>query len=158
MEKPVAVAEILIRKPAAQVYRAFVEPSELKKFWLSSASGPLSVGKKVEWNFMVDGAYAETTATALVPNETIRWKWNDGSEAEVMLVETPEGTIVRVENSGFAGDAEEAMATAIESTQGFTIVLCDLKVLLESGKSPGLTKDKARLIELGLEQEEDEEE
>lgn len=153
MTKPTAAAEILIRKPAADIYRAFTEPTELKKFWLSEASAPLEVGKTVEWDFMVEGAYAEATATELVPGEKIAWGWNDGSTVEILLAETGDGTVVRVENSRFAGDAQEAMATALESTQGFTIVLCDLKILLETGKSPGLTRDKARLIELGMENE-----
>lgn len=32
------------------------------------------------------------------------------------------------------------------ATEGFSIVLCDLKTLLESGRSAGLVRDKARLI------------
>lgn len=154
MSKPIAVAEILIRKPAADIFRAFREPGELEKFWLAKASGALEVGTTVEWDFMVEGAYAEATATELVPGEKIAWKWNDGSAVEIFLVEIEDGTVVRVENSGFAGTEEEKVATALESTQGFTIVLCDLKILLETGKSPGLTKDKARLIELGMQGEE----
>lgn len=150
MKNPVAVAELLIRKPAAEIYRAFVEPEQLAKFWLARASGPLEAGKTVEWDFLVEGAYAEATATELLPGEKLAWKWNDGSRVEIFLVEIEHGTVVRVENSGFAGSEEEAMATAVESTQGFTIVLCDLKLLLETGTSPGLTREKAKLIELGM--------
>jgi len=56
-------------------------------------------------------------------------------------------TVVEIENSGFSGELHEAVATAIESTQGFTIVLCDLKTLLERGTSMNLVRDKALLIE-----------
>jgi hypothetical protein len=34
----------------------------------------------------------------------------------------------------------------VNATEGFSIVLCDLKVLLESGHSANLVKDKAQLI------------
>jgi hypothetical protein len=34
----------------------------------------------------------------------------------------------------------------VNATEGFAIVLCDLKVLLETGHPAGLVKDKAELI------------
>ncbi|HET6340503.1 MAG TPA: hypothetical protein VFG30_45150 [Polyangiales bacterium] len=51
-----------------------------------------------------------------------------------------------VENKGFAGAPHEVLATALEATQGFAIVVCDLKTLLEHGTSIGLVQDKAALI------------
>ncbi len=42
------------------------------------------------------------------------------------------------------------MATALESTQGFTLVLAAAKTFLERGDSMDLTKDKAVLIEMEL--------
>lgn len=52
-------------------------------------------------------------------------------------------TLLSVETSGFPKDNVDA---AVGATEGFCIVLCDLKVLLESGRSPNLVKDKAQLI------------
>jgi hypothetical protein len=34
----------------------------------------------------------------------------------------------------------------VNATEGFTIVLCDLKTLLESGRSANLVRSKAALI------------
>ena len=50
-------------------------------------------------------------------------------------------------NDGFSGVAHDQVEAALNSTEGFAIVLSDLKTLLEQGKSAGLTKAKARLIE-----------
>lgn len=56
-------------------------------------------------------------------------------------------TKLKVENAGFKGDARQAIEAALEATQGFTIVLCDLKTLLEQGVSANLVRDKAALIQ-----------
>ena len=46
--------------------------------------------------------------------------------------------------SGFTG--ADALQQATGTIEGFTIVLCDLKRLLETGESPGLVRAKAELI------------
>ena len=46
---PVALAQFLIRRPPAEVFRAFVDPAITSKFWFSSASDSLAVGKTVTW-------------------------------------------------------------------------------------------------------------
>jgi len=51
---------------------------------------------------------------------------------------------VTVEVEGF--DGKGATDEAMGATEGFTIVLCDLKSLLEGGASGGMVRDKARLI------------
>jgi hypothetical protein len=57
-------------------------------------------------------------------------------------------TRVAVHETGFKGDrAVEEVAT---TTEGYSIVLCDLKTLLETGRSANLVKDKAALIEASL--------
>ena len=52
-------------------------------------------------------------------------------------------TRVTVAVSGFSGDVLEQATGTIE---GFSIVLCDLKTLLDSGTSANLVRDKAALI------------
>jgi uncharacterized protein YndB with AHSA1/START domain len=51
---------MLIRRPRAEVFNAFVQPQLITKFWLKSTTGPLTTGAQVEWDFMVPGA---TTVT-----------------------------------------------------------------------------------------------
>lgn len=56
----------------------------------------------------------------------------------------PLATVARVEVRGFIGRG--AASEAVSTTEGFAIVLCDLKSLLETGKSGGMVRDKATLI------------
>jgi hypothetical protein len=53
-------------------------------------------------------------------------------------------TRVAVSVTGFEGS--NAALQAVGTTEGFSIVLCDLKTLLEAGRSANLVKDKATLI------------
>jgi len=46
---PVAKAAMLIRKPAAEVFEAFVEPKITTRFWFTKSTGRLEVGKRVTW-------------------------------------------------------------------------------------------------------------
>ena len=139
MTEQTVKAEMLIRRPLADVFDAFVLPGLLTQFWLSSASGPLAPGAQVTWNFMVPGAQDRITVTAFEPGRAIAWNWSDGSSVRVAF-EAIDGNTTRV---GFASAVAEH---AIDATEGYAIVLCDLKVLLETGRSPGLVRDKAALI------------
>jgi uncharacterized protein YndB with AHSA1/START domain len=139
---------MLIRRPVPDVFNAFVEPAMLERFWLSRSSGPLQPGKSLRWDYMVAGVSDDVFVKELQANERIFIEWSDGATvAWTFKAHTGDATIVEIENAGFKGDAEEVIQTAIESTQGFTIVLCDLKTLLEQGKSMSLVRDKAALIE-----------
>jgi uncharacterized protein YndB with AHSA1/START domain len=138
----VACSALIAATPEA-IFAAFSEPARLKAFWLDSASGPLAVGTAVTWRFRVPGATEQTTATALEPGKRIAWTWSDGTTVDIRLERTEGATIVRLELGGSKPDDVTAVANAVE---GFTVVLCDLKLLLETGHSPGLVTDKARLI------------
>ena len=47
-----------------------------------------------------------------------------------------------IENTGFTGNDDEVVAKAIDSTGGFTLVLCELKALLERGIAMRYGPDK----------------
>ena len=69
-------------------------------------------------------------------------QWSDDTTVGWRFSPFRDSTVVTIEHAGL-GDVE----AVVEATQGFTIVLCDLKVLLETGSSPRLSADKAWLIE-----------
>ncbi len=48
---PVAKAEMLIRKPVAEVFEAFINPEITTKFWFTKSSGRLEPGKQVTWTW-----------------------------------------------------------------------------------------------------------
>lgn len=133
---------MLVQSDPASIHAAFVEPELLSRFWLKRSSGPLQCGVPVTWDFRVPGASETTIAEELIPPGLISFRWSDGTRVRIEIDEATRGaSIVRIA-AGPCASASEAVALA----EGFCIVLCDLKILLESGKSPGLVKDKARLI------------
>jgi uncharacterized protein YndB with AHSA1/START domain len=143
----VARVEMLVRRPVVDVFDAFVQPRWLEKFWLKSASAPLSAGATVEWTFKVPGATETVRVTSFAPGERISFVWSDGKAVRIGL--KPRGktaSVVEVKVSGFEG--RDAASQAISATEGFALVLCDLKCLLETGRSGGMVRDKAALIAL----------
>ena len=138
-------ATMLIRRPPAAVFNAFVQPSMLRKFWLSYASGPLAPGATVTWEFMVPGAKDRVTVTHFEQPRQLSLRWSDGSEVSMTFEPYGhEATRAVVKVSGFTGD--RALSAATTTIEGYAIVLCDLKTLLESGRSANLVRDKAELI------------
>lgn len=138
-------ASLLIRRPPGEVFSAFVNPQTLRKFWLSNASGPLAPGARVQWEFMVPGAMAQVRVTRFEAPRHLAFDWDDGIHVEMSFEPFGEGaTRTAVAASGFAG--ANALTEATSTVEGFAIVLCDLKTLLESGESANLVRDKAALI------------
>lgn len=147
MAELIARAEMPIRRPVVEVFNAFVQPELITKFWLKGTSGPLAHGARVEWQFMVPGATEHVHVTGFDKPHRIAFSWADGGLDVDMKFsgEHKDITVASVEVRGFKGDGgTDQVANA---TEGFTIVLCDLKALLETGHSVNLVKDKAELIE-----------
>lgn len=144
MVREVAKAEMLIRRPVAEVFNAFVDPTVITKFWLESTSGPLAAGARVEWRFMVPGAVDTLTVTAFDDPRRIAFEWSGGMSVDMKFEKHRSGTCVAIEVVGFSG--EGILEQIVGTTEGFSIVLCDLKTLLETGHSANLVRDRAELI------------
>jgi uncharacterized protein YndB with AHSA1/START domain len=145
----VARAEMLIRRPASVVFNALVQPASLRKFWLKSASAPLSKGAKVHWEFLVPGATETVDVTRFIAGEALSFVWSGGKAVQMRFhARGRSSSVVEVEVRGFKGGS--ATSEAVSTTEGFAIVLCDLKSLLEKGKSGGMVRDKAALIAAAL--------
>lgn len=146
-QAPAARIELLIHCPIDTAFAAFVEPEVLRKFWLESASEPLRPGGRARWTFLVPGATAELRVLEWEPPSRILTAWDDGTTVEWRFTAHPGGgTVVNISQAGF-GDGADAVASALDATQGFTLVLCELKALLEGGVSLHAVRDKAALIE-----------
>ena len=137
-----ANAEMLIRSPVESVFDAFVNPATILRFWLAKTSGPLAPGATVQWEFMVPGARETVNVTAFSAPHHLAFDWSDAIHVDMKFAaRESNATVLSVVASGFE-DADQA----IDATEGFSIVLCDLKTLLESGRSANLVRDKAALI------------
>lgn len=146
----VAKASQLIKCQPSEAFGAFVDPNRITLFWLSASSGPLSKNAKVTWHFMVPGAVDTITVTEFEPAALIAFNWSDGSNTRLEFsAHSDEMTKVSVEAQGSAGD--DLVEQIVNTTEGFSIVLCDLKTLIESGKSANLVRAKAELIAASME-------
>jgi uncharacterized protein YndB with AHSA1/START domain len=133
---PVVQAQMLIRRPAPEVFRAFTDPSVTTKFWFTHSSGPLAAGATVTWEWAMYGASTVVTVKEMVPDRRILAVWEPESPTELEWLFLPGAggtTLVRITESGFDGTADEVVAKAIDAMGGFTMVLCALKALLERG-------------------------
>ncbi len=43
--------QMQIRKPASQVFNAFIDPDLTKEFWFTKGNGKLEIGKTVTWTW-----------------------------------------------------------------------------------------------------------
>ena len=143
---PVARAAMLVRRPVAEVFQAFVDPAVTCKFWFSRGSARLEPGARVEWTWDMYGVTVPVSVKAVEPNRRILVEWpGDGGPAEIewTFEARPDGTtFVGIANRGFRGEAEAVVAQAIGATEGFALVLAGLKALLEHGIRLNLVPDR----------------
>ena len=83
-----AGAQMLIRKPVADVFQAFIDPSITKNFWFTKGSGKLELNKELVWEWDVYNVSTIVTPMKLVPNETILFAWGEPTR-EVEFKFTP---------------------------------------------------------------------
>lgn len=143
-QKPVAMAEMLIRKPASEVFQAFIDPAITTKFWFTKSSGPLEEGKKVTWTWEMYDISAVYSVLKIEQDRSIVGEWPYGdimTHLEFKFTPCQDGTFVSVINSGFDGDGDKIVANALDSKGGFTWVLAGLKAYLEYGVQLHLVAD-----------------
>ncbi|MGN7178297.1 polyketide cyclase [Paenibacillus sp. FSL R5-0490] len=141
-EVSISKVEMLIRKPVKEVFDAFIDPSITTKFWFTKSSGRLDKGKRLRWDWEMYGVSAELDVIELEQNNRILIKFDDDTSVEWMFTPRTEGTFVTVINAGFKGSPDEIINQVIDSTGGFTIVLCGLKALLEHNIILNLVSDR----------------
>jgi len=145
LQAPVAKAQMLIRKPIAEVFEALVDPAITSRFWFSKGSGRLEAGKQVRWDWEMYGASAEVDVKAIEKDKRILIEWGGlYSRTSVEWTFEPrdgDRTFVTVKNWGFGGDLEKIVAQALDSTGGFNLLLAGLKTFLEHGIEPSFVVD-----------------
>lgn len=144
---PVEVA-MLVRRPAAEVFRAFTDPDITTRFWFTGSTGPLTDGAKVQWEWSNYGITADVAVRDVEPDRRLVFDWdnNPTTTVEIRFTERPDATTwVEVTETGFADngmDGDGVVAHVAGSTNGFTIVLSALKAWLEHGIELGAVRDR----------------
>jgi uncharacterized protein YndB with AHSA1/START domain len=143
---PIAKTGMLIRKPVAEVFEAFINPDITTKFWFTKSSGRLEVGQKVQWDWEMYGVSALVTVAAIEPNKRILIEWpgySGPTSVEWIFLPQKDGTtFVNITEAGFTGSGDELVKYVADSTQGFTLVLAGLKALLEHNIQLNLVADR----------------
>ncbi len=143
MENQVA-AQMLIRKPVEEVFRAFVDPEVTKEFWFTNSTGKLVEGQSVTWSWDIYGISEEVFVSTLDINKRIVIDWSTPkSTVEILFDEKhEEQTYVEIKCYGFSAEDDKLIATVSDLVGGFTTVLDGLKAFLEHGINLNLIADK----------------
>jgi uncharacterized protein YndB with AHSA1/START domain len=143
-QAPTAETAMLIRRPAAEVFEAIIDPNVTTKFWFTHSSGRLDESKPVKWEWRMYGVSTKVEVSDIVPNEKIVMRWSDPPTTVVWsFTEMPDdATFLEVRNFGFAGSGDEQVRQAVESTGGFALVLAGAKAWLEQGLTLDLIGDR----------------
>jgi len=137
-------AQMLIRKPAEKVFKAFIDPGITTNFWFTKSSGTLEVGKTVKWEWEMYRVSTNVLVKEIVPNKKISIEWNEpvttvDFEFHALSEDT---TYVVIKNYGFNLEGDELIAAIKDNTGGFTTVLDGLKAYLEHNINLNLIADK----------------
>jgi uncharacterized protein YndB with AHSA1/START domain len=141
---PVVETQMLIRRPAAQVFQAFVDPAITTNFWFTKSSGLLEVGKTVTWEWEMYGVSAQVFVKEIIQDRKIVVEWG----APVTTIEfefkdmNDQTTYVVIKNYGFRLEGDELIQAIKDNTGGFTTVLDGLKAYLEHNLKLNLIADK----------------
>jgi uncharacterized protein YndB with AHSA1/START domain len=141
--EPMVKTQMLIRKPAREVFEAFIDPAITTKFWFTKSSGRLEPGREVRWDWEMYGVGTTVRVKEIEAHRRILIEWDD-PPCPVEWIFTPHGenaTLVQISNWGFPGSEEEQTAQAIDSMGGFSFVLAGLKAWLEHGLRLNLIAD-----------------
>jgi len=138
--EPVARTTMLIRRPVAEVFEAFVDPAVTSRFWFTRGSGRLKEGAVVTWSWEMYGASAEVRVKALEINRRILIEW----PTPVEWLFEPRGdsaTFVTIVARGSGGDDDQRVAQAIDLMGGFSFTLAGCKAWLEHGIELNIVAD-----------------
>lgn len=140
----VVEAQMLVHRPVAECFEAFVNPQITTKFWFTKSSGRLELGKMVRWDWEMFGVGDDLTVKELEENHRILVEWNDDPTTVEWRFEArgDNATLVKISNWGFPGNCEEVLPQAIDAKGGYTMVLAGLKAWLEHGIELNLVRDQ----------------
>jgi uncharacterized protein YndB with AHSA1/START domain len=141
-----AKAEMLVRRPIADVFNAFIDPRITTKFWFTKSTGKLEEGGSVQWTWEMYGHTIPVQVLTVATNERIVIEWGTGAERSTVEWTfkgmSGASTFVSIRNSGLGVDADRVLEQVRDSTEGFTLVLAGAKAYLEHGIELGLVGDR----------------
>jgi uncharacterized protein YndB with AHSA1/START domain len=141
---PRVETQMLIRKPASEVFEAFIDPAITKNFWFTKGSDKLKVGETITWEWEMYNVTTKVFVKEIVQNRKISIDWGE-PPTTVDFEFNPLGdnsTYVIIRNYGFDKTGSELLELFKDLTGGFTTVLDGLKAYLEHNINLNLIGDK----------------
>jgi uncharacterized protein YndB with AHSA1/START domain len=130
-----------IRKPVSEVFDAVYNPKKLGGYFTTGgASGPLEEGKSVTWDFHdFPGAFPVQVKQSIKDKRIVlEWANSEGATTRVeMAFEAIDkgSTLVKISESGWKNEVQKSLDESYSHCQGWTQMLCCLKVFVEEGKN-----------------------
>nr|WP_200822903.1 SRPBCC family protein [Aquimarina sp. AU58] len=143
-QKPMVECQMMVRKPIAEVFQAFIDPKITTKFWFTKSSGKLEENKTILWEWEMYNVSTKVFVKDIVENKRISTEWGDPAttvDYEFTAL-TDDTTYVVIKNYGFGQTGNDLIQVINDNTGGFTTVLDGLKAYLEFGIELNLVRDK----------------
>ena len=141
-----ADAAMMIRKPVAEIFEAFIDPAITTRFWFTKSSGKLEEGKEYVWKWEMYDVEVPVLVKSIIPNEKIHIGWGENyQEADVewsFKALDADKTFVSIMVTGFNEEKEDLISQIRNNTGGFTWVLAGLKAYMEHGIELNLIADR----------------
>jgi len=148
-----AEAKMLIRRPVAQVFEAFIDPLITKNFWFTKGSDKLEVNKRITWEWKMYDVSTIVDVKEIIHDKKILFEWGEPPTVVEFRFEqrSNDSTYVIISEWGYGLTGDELLSKIRDSSGGFTTVLDGLKAFLEhdihlnliADKFPDKVKDKA---------------
>lgn len=127
-----------IRKPAKDIFEAFVDPQQIGNFWFSSSSDRWEEGKTITLRYDEYDAEGDILVVSVMENSKIVYEWGreDGEPHTVTIAfheVDPETTVVEVKEEGFVPDDPDLIDKLVDNKGGWVYALTCLKGYLEYG-------------------------
>jgi len=144
MNNVVIETQMLIRKPVAEVFNAFVDPEITRKFWFTSSTGQLMENKNVDWYWEKYEVTTSVFVEQLINNQFIQIMWGEPKSTVDFIFEkiSDNETYIRIRNYDIPLDDSELIAFVIKHTNDFTTLLDGCKAYLEYGAQLNLVNDR----------------
>ena len=125
---PAATTAMLIRRPVAEVFEAFIDPAITSKFWFTDGSSKLEKGKQVTWNWSTYNHTSFIDVIDIVKDKKIEITWGAKDAARTRVTWTFEtypdnNTFVNIVCDKFEGDDDSIIKQLTDTTGGFCWVI-----------------------------------
>jgi uncharacterized protein YndB with AHSA1/START domain len=129
--------QLKVRRPAAEVFDAVVNPDKLSRYFVQSASAALVEGTTVQWRFAEIPGEHPVRVSRVVKDQTVTLEYDrpDGGKIGVEMVFLPldaSATTVRINETGWGATSED-ISESYGNAGGWMHMMCCLKAFLEYG-------------------------